>query len=134
LNDNDTKYSNNSKSILSNLSPNNTSLNLNESNSNNIPKSFRLDFNDLFEYIKEHQNSSKKTKTFCSDIKLIIEKYINDFNIYLSKNILEKIIKKFSDIYEERFNKYTEIIRRNHLFCKLNMDYYSLKMYINAGE
>ena len=109
LNDNDTKYSNNSKSILSNLSPNNTSLNLNESNSNNIPKSFRLDFNDLFEYIKEHQNSSKKTKTFCSDIKIIIEKYINDFNIYLSKNILEKIIKKFSDIYEERFNKYTEI-------------------------
>ena len=43
---------------------NNTSLNLNESNSNNIPKSFRLDFNDLFEYIKEHQNSNKKTKTF----------------------------------------------------------------------
>ena len=111
LNDNDTKYSNNSKSILSNLSPNmnNTSLNLNESNSNNIPKSFRLDFNDLFEYIKDHQNSSKKTKAFCSDIKIIIEKYINDFNIYLSKNILEKIIKKFSDIYEERFNKYTEI-------------------------
>ena len=109
LNDNDTKYSNNSKSILSNLSPNITSLNLNESNSNNIPKSFRLDFNDLFEYIKEHQNSSRKTKTFCSDIKLIIEKYINDFNIYLSKNIIEKIIKKFSDIYEERFNKYTEI-------------------------
>ena len=109
----DTKYSNNSKSFLSNIGSNNNSINLNESsnniNNNNIPKSFRLDFNDLFEYIKEHQNSNKKTKTFCNDIKIIIEKYINDYNIYLSKNIIEKIIKKFSEIYNEMFNKYTQI-------------------------
>ena len=109
---NDTKYSN-SKSLLSNLSINNNSINLNESsnniNNNNIPKSFRLDFNDLFEYIKEHQNSNKKTKSFCNDIKIIIEQYINDYNIYLSKNIIEKIIKKFSDIYDEMFNKYIQI-------------------------
>ena len=110
----DTKYSNNSKSLLSNISSNNNSINLNESsnninNNNNIPKLFRLDFNDLFEYIKEHQNSNKKTKTFCNDIKIIIEKYINDYNIYLSKNIIEKIIKKFSEIYNEMFNKYTQI-------------------------
>ena len=107
----DIKYSNNSKSLLSNISLNNNSINsnLNESNNNSILKSFRLDFNDLFEYIKEHQHSNKKTKTFCNDIKLIIEKYINDYNTYLGKNLIEKIIKKFSDIFDEMFNKYTQI-------------------------
>ena len=107
---NDTNYSNNSKSLLSNLSPSNNtnSINLNESN-NNILKSFRLDFNDLFDYIKEHKNSNKKTISFCNDIKIIIENYINDYNQYLSKNVIEKIIKKFSEIFDEMFDEYKKI-------------------------
>ena len=107
---NETNYSNNSKSLLSNLSPSNNtnSINLNESN-NNILKSFRLDFNDLFDYIKEHKNSNKKTISFCNDIKIIIENYINDYNQYLSKNVIEKIIKKFSEIFDEMFDEYKKI-------------------------
>ena len=86
------------------------SLKLNESNNKeNILKNFRLDFNDLFEYIKEHQSKSKKIHIFCDDIKFIIENYINDFNQHLSKNVISKIIKKFSDIWEDMFKKYGEI-------------------------
>ena len=110
---NETKYSNNSKT-LSNSSPSNSitkSPNLNESSltKSEILKSFRLDFNDLFDYIKENQNANKKTTAFCNDIKIIIENYLNDFNQHLNKNIINKIIKKFSDIWDEMFNKYTEI-------------------------
>jgi len=107
---NDTNYSNNLKSLLSNLSPSNNtnSINLNESN-NNILKSFRLDFNDLFDYIKEHKNSNKKTISFCNDIKIIIENYINEYNQYLSKNVIEKIIKRFSEIFDEMFDEYKKI-------------------------
>ena len=110
---NETKYSNNTKS-LSNCSPSNSlskSPNLNESNltKSEVLKSFRLDFNDLFDYIKENQNANKKTTSFCNDIKVIIENYINDFNQHLNKNIINKIIKKFEDIWDEMFNKYTEI-------------------------
>ena len=72
-------------------------------------KSFRLDFNDLFDYIKEHQNANKKTTNFCNDIKNIIENYISDFNQHLSKNLVTKIIKKFSDIWDEMFKKYADI-------------------------
>ena len=109
---NETKYSNNSNT-LSNCSLNNDnsltkSIKSNESG-NKILKSFRLDFNDLFEYIKEHQNTNKKTSSFCDDIKIIIENYIKDFNQYLSNNIINKIILKFSIIWEDMFNKYTEI-------------------------
>ena len=78
-------------------------------NNSNLLKSFRLDFNDLFEYIKEHQIANKKTTYFCNDIKIIIENYINDFNHHLSKNLLAKIIKNFSDIWEEMFKKYIDI-------------------------
>ena len=108
---NETNYSNNSKSLLSNLSPSNNtnSINLNESNNNSILKSFRLDFNDLFDYIKEHKNSNKKAISFCNDIKIIIENYINEYNQYLSKNVIEKIIKRFSEIFDEMFDEYKKI-------------------------
>lgn len=105
---NETKYSNNTKSLSNSLSK---SPNLNESNitKSEVLKSFRLDFNDLFDYIKENQNANKKTTSFCNDIKVIIENYINDFNQHLNKNIISKIIKKFEDIWDKMFNKYTEI-------------------------
>ena len=111
ISSNETKYSNDTKS-LSNLSINNSMIkSMKETNLSNssLLKSFRLDFNDLFEYIKEHQNANKKTTSFCNDIKIIIENYINDFNQHLSKNLLAKIIKKFSDIWEEMFKNYTDI-------------------------
>ena len=114
ISSNETKYTNNSNNnsrTLSNYSINNSPKLLNESNitSSNLLKSFRLDFNDLFEYIKEKHSYNKKTTSFCNDIKIIIENYINDFNQHLSKNLLEKIIKKFSDIWEEMFKKYSDI-------------------------
>jgi hypothetical protein len=114
ISSNETKYTNNSNNnsrTLSNYSINNSPKLLNESKitSSNLLKSFRLDFKDLFEYIKEKHSYNKKTTSFCNDIKIIIENYINDFNQHLSKNLLEKIIKKFSDIWEEMFKKYADI-------------------------
>lgn len=103
---NETKYSNNTKSLSNSITKS-----LNESNLRNscLLKSFRLDFNDLFEYIKNQQNTNKKTKIFCDDIKIIIENYINDFNHHLSKNILTKIIKNFSNLWDEMFKRYSDI-------------------------
>ena len=114
ISSNETKYTNNSNNnskTLSNYSINNSPKMLNESNysNSNLLKSFRLDFNDLFEYIKEQHSYNKKTTSFCNDIKIIIENYINDFNQHLSKNLLAKIIKKFSDIWDDMFKKYTDI-------------------------
>ena len=115
-NDKINKIEENNNNISNNISLSNINSNSitksYESSSNikeNILKNFRLDFNDLFEYIKEHQNNNKKISTFCNDIKFIIENYINDFNQHLSKNVITKIIKKFEDIWDEMFKKYGEI-------------------------
>ena len=46
---------------------------LNESNytNSNLLKSFRLDFNDLFEYIKEQHSYNKKRHLFAMILKLL---------------------------------------------------------------
>ena len=108
ISSNETKCSNNAIS-LSNSSSINKTLNDSKLSNSDLLKSFRLDFNDLFDYIKEHQNATKKTTSFCNDIKVILENYISDFNQHLSKNLITKIIKKFSDIWDEMFKKYTDI-------------------------
>ena len=111
ISSNETKYSNNEISLSNSSINNSINKTLSESklSNNDLLKSFRLDFNDLFDYIKEHQNANKKTTTFCNDIKNIIENYISDFNQHLSKNLVTKIIKKFSDIWDEMFKKYADI-------------------------
>ena len=111
ISSNETKYSNNAISLSNSSINNSINKTLSESKLSNsdLLKSFRLDFNDLFDYIKEHQNANKKTTTFCNDIKNIIENYISDFNQHLSKNLVTKIIKKFSDIWDEMFKKYADI-------------------------
>ena len=111
ISSNETKYSNNEISLSNSSINNSINKTLNESklSNNDLLKSFRLDFNDLFDYIKEHQNANKKTTTFCNDIKNIIENYISDFNQHLSKTLITKIIKKFSDIWDEMFKKYADI-------------------------
>ena len=111
ISSNETKYSNNEISLSNSSINNSINKTLSESKLSNsdLLKSFRLDFNDLFDYIKEHQNANKKTTTFCNDIKNIIENYISDFNQHLSKNFVTKIIKKFSDIWDEMFKKYADI-------------------------
>ena len=108
ISSNETKCSNNAIS-LSNSSSINKTLSDSKLSNSDLLKSFRLDFNDLFDYIKEHQNATKKMTSFCNDIKVIIENYISDFNQHLSKNLITKIIKKFSDIWDEMFKKYTDI-------------------------
>ena len=111
ISSNETKYSNNAMSLSNSSINNSINKTMSESKLSNsdLLKSFRLDFNDLFNYIKEHQNANKKTTTFCNDIKSIIENYISDFNQHLSKNLITKIIKKFSDIWDEMFKKYADI-------------------------
>ena len=111
ISSNETKYSNNAMSLSNSSINNSINKTMSESKLSNsdLLKSFRLDFNDLFDYIKEHQNANKKTTTFCNDIKSIIENYISDFNQHLSKNLITKIIKKFSDIWDEMFKKYADI-------------------------
>ena len=111
ISSNETKYSNNAISLSNSSINNSINKTLSESklSNNDLLKSFRLDFNDLFDYIKEHQNANKKTTTFCNDIKNIIENYISDFNQHLSKNLVTKITKKFSDIWDEMFKKYADI-------------------------
>ena len=108
---NDTKCSYNTRTLSNCSLSNSQNKSLSESNiaNSNFLKSFRLDFNDLFDYIREQQNANKKTISFCNDIKTIIEKYINDFNQHLSKNIITKIIRKFSDIWDDMFKKYSDI-------------------------
>ena len=110
---NDFTLSNNDNENISNNNSINIIIN-NESPSvnnykENILKNFRLDFNDLFEYIKEHQNKNKNLSIFCDDIKFIIENYINDFNQTLSKNVINKIINSIGKIWDEMFKKYGEI-------------------------
>ena len=86
------------------------SKNLNDSSiKNNKFKSFRLDFNDLFEFMKESRSINNKQKIFCKDIKLIIENYIKDYNQYLNENIFIKFVKKFSNLWDDMFKKYINI-------------------------
>ena len=93
---------------LSQISNNLNNLN-DSSNKNNKFKNFRLDFNDLFEFMKESHNISNKQKIFCKDIKLIIENYIKDYNQYLNENIFVKFVKKFSNLWDDMFKKYVYI-------------------------
>ena len=91
----------------------NSSLDLNnlknsESN-NNIFKSFRLDFYDLFEYIQQSHTISKKEIYFCNEIKSIIENYLNKFNNHLNEVIFIKILNKFTNVWNEIFNRYKKI-------------------------
>ena len=106
---NETKETDNINfSIISNSSQ--ISKNLNDSPiRNNKFKNFRLDFNDLFEFMKESNNISNKQKIFCNDIKLIIENYIKDYNQYLNENIFIKFVKKFSNLWDDMFKKYVNI-------------------------
>ena len=86
------------------------SKNLNDSSiKNNKFKNFRLDFNDLFEFMKESRSINNKQKIFCKDIKLIIENYIKDYNQYLNENIFIKFVKKFSNLWDDMFKKYINI-------------------------
>ena len=86
------------------------SKNLNGSSINNIKfKNFRLDFNDLFEFMKESHSFNNKQKIFCKDIKLIIENYIKDYNQYLNENVFIKFVKKFSNLWDDMFIKYVNI-------------------------
>lgn len=78
-------------------------------NNNNVFKNFRLDFKDLFEYIKTKNIISNKQRDFCEDIKKVIEKYINDYNQNLNDNILIKFIRQVSNLWDEMFNKYVNI-------------------------
>ena len=63
ISSNETKYSNNEISLSNSSINNSINKTLSESKLSNsdLLKSFRLDFNDLFDYIKEHQNANKKT-------------------------------------------------------------------------
>ena len=86
------------------------SKNLNDSSiKNNKFKNFRLDFNDLFEFMKESRSINNKQIIFCKDIKLIIENYIKDYNQYLNENIFIKFVKKFSNLWDDMFKKYINI-------------------------
>ena len=86
------------------------SKNLNDSSiKNNKFKNFRLDFNDLFEFMKKSRSINNKQKIFCKDIKLIIENYIKDYNQYLNENIFIKFVKKFSNLWDDMFKKYINI-------------------------
>ena len=80
-----------------------------ENKNNNIFKNFRLDFKDLFEYIKTKNVISNKQRDFCEDIKKVIEKYINDYNQNLNDNIFIKFIRQVSNLWDEMFNKYVNI-------------------------
>ena len=115
INSNETKdsYSINISSIsniskISNISS--ITKNLNDSiYKKNILKSFRLDFNDLFEFIKQSHTINKKQRLFCKEIKNIIENYIIDYNKYLNEKILIKLVNKFSNIWDDMFNNYMNI-------------------------
>ena len=74
----------------------------------NIFKNFRLDFNDLLEYMKD-SNITNKQKLFCKDIKIIIENYIKDYNQYLNDNVFMKYLKKYSNLWDDMFKKYVNI-------------------------
>ena len=74
----------------------------------NIFKNFRLDFNDLLEYMKD-SNITNKQKLFCNDIKIIIENYIKDYNQYLNDNVFMKYLKKYSNLWDDMFKKYVNI-------------------------
>ena len=74
----------------------------------NIFKNFRLDFNDLLEYMKD-SNITNKQKLFCNDVKIIIENYIKDYNQYLNDNIFMKYLKKYSNLWDDMFKKYVNI-------------------------
>ena len=101
-------YSNETK-VSSNINNNmNSSLNNSEKN-NNIFKYFRLDFNDLFEYIQQSHTISKKERIFCNEIKSIIENYLNEFNQHLNETIFVKIVNKFTNLWNDIFNKYKNI-------------------------
>ena len=95
-----------------NISNNNSSkisegLN-NSSNKSNLYKNFRLDFNDLFEYMKD-SNITNKQKLFCKDIKLTIENYIKEYNQYLNENLFIKYAKQYSNLWDEMYKKYVDI-------------------------
>ena len=111
-NSNETKESENFNfSNITNSSQ--ISKNLNNLNDlsikNNKFKNFRLDFNDLFEFMKESHSINNKQKIFCKDIKLIIENYIKEYNQYLNENIFIKFVKKFSNSWDDMFKKYVNI-------------------------
>jgi len=109
----DNKLNSNEAKDTSSVNIKNSSLfskKLNDSeNKNNIFKNFRLDFKDLFEYIKTKNIISNKQRDFCEDIKKIIEKYINDYNQNLNDNIFIKFIRQVSNLWDEMFNKYVKI-------------------------
>ena len=74
----------------------------------NIFKIFRLDFNDLLEYMKD-LNITNKQKLFCNDVKIIIENYIKDYNQYLNDNVFMKYMAKYSNLWDDMFKKYANI-------------------------
>jgi len=112
-NQKDNKLISNETKDISSINIKNSSLfskKLNDSeNKNNIFKNFRLDFKDLFEYIKNKNIISNKQRDFCEDIKKVIEKYINDYNQNLNDNIFIKFIRQVSNLWDEMFNKYIKI-------------------------
>ena len=119
------------------------SNNLNDSiYKKNILKSFRLDFNDLFELIKQSHTISNKQRFLCKEIKTIIENYIIDYNKYLNEKILTKLVNKFSNIWEEMFNNYVkiseiydnEIKKNDEKINNLNEDEKTLKELTNISE
>ena len=105
----ETKDSNNINcSNISNSSPITNNLNDSTFNNNNF-KNFRLDFNDLFELMKDSHILNNKQQIICKDIKLIIDNYIKEYNQYINENLFTKFVKKFSDLWDEMFKKYTNI-------------------------
>ena len=77
---------------------------------NNIYKNFRLDFNDLFVLMKDSHILSTKQKNFCKDIKIIIDNYIKEYNQYINENLFTKFMKKFSELWDDMFKKYMNIL------------------------
>ena len=107
LNSNETKDI--SSANIKNSSLFSKKLSDSENKNNNIFKNFRLDFKDLFEYIKTKNIISNKQRDFCEDIKKVIEKYINDYNQNLNDNIFIKFIRQVSNLWDEMFNRYVNI-------------------------
>jgi len=108
--------------IISNLNIKNTSQNEID-NEEDEESEFSNSNNNLIKIKSAHNNIDKIPAKFQGayiDIELIIQQYMNDFNLFFYKEIFEQFSSELKELYEMKYKKYIEIRNEYHNQIKEN--------------